>query len=131
VSNAKSAMKVFTVEEANGLLPSLRPKLLSIQQLYERIDALRDEAKLAAGASGFGGGMAGGTVYVDALYRIGKHTTEIVGLGVELKDPRRGLIDFPSNRGSRIVLLCWQLGEGDRVEWWHELETGFAGRTPL
>lgn len=124
-------MKVFTIEEANELLPSLTPKLLSIQRLYERIDELRDEAKLAAEASNFGGGMEGGTGYVDALYRIGKLTTEIVGLGVELKDPRRGLIDFPSERGSRIVYLCWQLGEGDEIEWWHEIETGFAGRTPL
>jgi hypothetical protein len=29
------------------------------------------------------------------------------------------------------VLLCWQLGEGDRIEWWHEVEDGFTGRQPL
>jgi hypothetical protein len=29
------------------------------------------------------------------------------------------------------VLLCWQMGEGDQLEWWHEIEAGFAGRQPL
>jgi hypothetical protein len=124
-------MKLFTVDEANELLPGLKPKLVGIQALYERVDSLRDQARLAADASGFGGGMEGGTAYVDALYRIGKLTTEIVGIGVELKDPRRGLIDFPSQRGARVVLLCWQLGEGDSIKWYHEIETGFAGRLPI
>jgi hypothetical protein len=126
-----TAMKLFTLEEANALLPTLEPKLRSIQNLYDRVDALRDEARLAAEAATHNGGMVGGTVYVDALYRIGKLTTEISGAGVEIKDPRRGLIDFPNMRGDRIVLLCWQIGEGDSIEWWHEVETGFAGRRPL
>jgi len=28
-------------------------------------------------------------------------------------------------------LLCWQLGEGDSIEWWHDMEAGFAGRQPI
>jgi hypothetical protein len=34
-------------------------------------------------------------------------------------------------REGRVVLLCWQLGEGDQIGWWHEQEAGFAGRQPL
>jgi hypothetical protein len=41
------------------------------------------------------------------------------------------LIDFPAMRDGRVVLLCWQLGEGEKIEWWHEVEEGFAGRQPL
>lgn len=124
-------MKVFTVEEANALIPKLRPMLESIRDHYTEINGLRDEARAAAGASDFGGGMAGGTGYVNALYRVGKLTTEIHELGVEMKDYERGLIDFPSMRSDRVVLLCWQLGEGDEIGWWHEPEAGFAGRQPL
>jgi hypothetical protein len=47
-----------------------------------------------------------------------------------LRDPRRGLVDFPSIRDGVEVYLCWQLDE-QRVEWWHEPEAGFAGRQPL
>ena len=124
-------MKLFTLEEANVLLPGIIPKLRSIQSLYSAIEGLRDAARSAAGASEFGGGMEGGTGYVNKLYKVGKLTTELHELGIELKDYSRGLIDFPSMRGERIVLLCWQLGEGDQIEWWHEPEAGFTGRQPL
>jgi hypothetical protein len=124
-------MKLFTVEEANSLLPEIAPKLEAIRIFYAVIEELRSEAKAAAGASSFGGGMAGGTSYVNTLYQIGKLTTELHEIGVEIKDHVRGLIDFPSMRGGRLVLLCWQLGEGDEIEWWHESDAGFAGRQPL
>jgi hypothetical protein len=124
-------MKLFSIEEANSLIPVLRPKLLAIQRLYARVDVLKDHARAAASASQFGGGMAGGTSYVNMLYQIGKLTTEIGELGVEMKDYSRGLIDFPHMRNGRVVLLCWQLGENDELEWWHETEAGFAGRRRL
>lgn len=124
-------MKIFTVEEANELLSFIEPKLRAIKSNYAKIDGLRESARIAAGASDFGGGMAGGSKYVETLYQIGKLTTELHELGVQLKDYSRGLIDFPSLREGRVILLCWQLGEGDRIEWWHEVESGFAGRQAL
>jgi len=124
-------MKLFTLSEANDLLPEIAPKLESIRDLYVVIDALREDASAAAGASNFGGGMEGGTGYVNTLYKVGKLTTELHEMGVEVKDHTRGLIDFPSMRGERVVLLCWQLGEGDEISWWHETDAGFAGRQPL
>ncbi len=51
-------------------------------------------------------------------------------LGVELKDPAIGLIDFRSLREGRIIYLCWRLGE-PTIAYWHDLDTGFAGRQPL
>ncbi|HQU91665.1 MAG TPA: DUF2203 domain-containing protein [Pyrinomonadaceae bacterium] len=124
-------MKLFTLEEANELLPEIRRKLVRIQKLYVEVGKMREQASAAASASEFGGGMEGGSGYVHSLYEIGKITTEINTAGVQLKDYSRGLIDFPSRRGDRIVLLCWQLGEGDKIEWWHDTDAGFAGRQPL
>ena len=124
-------MKVFTLSEANGLLPTVEPRLRKIQAHYETLASLREPAKAAAQASEFGGGMAGGSGYVQTLYEIGKLTTELHDMGIQLKDYTRGLIDFPTMKEGRIVLLCWQLGEGDRIEWWHEIEAGFSGRKPL
>ena len=124
-------MKLFTVEEANALIPVLRPKLQRIKHLYEVIGLLREAASAAAAASAAGGGMAGGSRYVKTLYEVGKLMTELGEAGVELKDHSRGLIDFPNLRNGRVVLLCWQLDEGDEVLWWHDVEAGFAGRQPL
>jgi hypothetical protein len=51
-------------------------------------------------------------------------------MGIELKDPEQGLIDFRSIREGREVYLCWKLGE-ERVSHWHEIDAGFAGRQAL
>lgn len=125
-------MKLFTIEEANDLLPVIRPKLEEIKAHYEKVAGFREKVKAAAsGAELGGGGMKGGSVYVESLYEIGKITTELFELGIQLKDYTRGLIDFPCRRDGRVILLCWQLGENEQIEWWHEIETGFAGRQAL
>ncbi|MDQ3711121.1 MAG: DUF2203 domain-containing protein [Acidobacteriota bacterium] len=126
-------MKLFTVQEANDLLLVIRPKLEKIKMQYAATTELRESAKSAAKAAtdSGGGGMESGTHYVKSLYEIGKLTTELHELGIHLKDYSRGLIDFPSLRDNRTVLLCWQLGEDEQIEWWHEVEAGFAGRQLL
>jgi len=125
-------MKLFTVEEANALLPSVRQILQKIRRSRRRLGAFRTEAKLAAeGAEQGGGGMAEGVRYAMILTHLTEEMSELEALGVQLKDFDRGLVDFPSLRDGRVVLLCWQLGEGDELEWWHDMDAGFAGRTPL
>jgi hypothetical protein len=124
-------VKLFSIDEANALIPEVAIKLQKIQRLYKRIGDQKDDAKAAAQASNLGGGMPGGTAYLRALYEIGKLTTELHADGVQLKDHSWGLVDFPCMLDGRIVLLCWQLGEPEQIEWWHEIEAGFAGRQPL
>jgi hypothetical protein len=124
-------MKLFTIDEANGTLPVIIPKLAEIRRRYSIIENLRSDARAAASASNFGGGMVGGTTYVNTLYAVGKLTSELHEIGIELKDHNRGLIDFPSLRGDRVVYLCWQDGDGDQIQWWHEVDAGFPGRQRL
>ena len=125
-------MKLFTVEEANALLPSVRHILRKVQRSRRRLSAYRHEAKLAAeGAEQGGGGMEGGSLYATILTNFTDEIAELEAIGVQLKDFDRGLVDFPSLREGRVVLLCWQLGEGDNLEWWHDMDAGFGGRTPL
>ena len=50
-------MKLFTLAEANELLPRVVPKLESIQRYYSEVEGMRDASRAAAGASDFGGGM--------------------------------------------------------------------------
>ena len=122
-------MKVFSVEEAQALLPE-------IKRLWRKIDAARaamrrlaPEAKRAAQQHG-GGGSIHGLQYVHALIALMENAQEILSHGVEIKDFEKGLCDFPHLRDGRVVLLCWMKGE-DRIEWWHDVDTGFAGRQPL
>ena len=125
-------MKIFTVQEANALLPNVRTIVGKIQRAHRKIARYSDEAKKASDAAERGGGgFADGVAYAAVLNELTTQLAELEGLGVQLKDFERGLVDFPSLRDGRVVLLCWQLGEGDELEWWHDVDAGFAGRTPL
>jgi hypothetical protein len=125
-------MKLFSVEEANALLPDVRAILVRLRRAYKRVLDFRDDAKRASeGAEVGGGGAPGGALYAASLLELSSLTGEMEALGVQIKDYSRGLIDFPHLRGERVVLLCWQLGEGDRIMWWHDVDAGFAGRQPL
>src|ERR1041384_5735573 len=108
-------MKLFTIEEANALLPSVREILQKMSRWRRRLAAFRGQAeKAAASADQGGGGMPGGALDAVALTNFGEAMSQLDGLGVQLKDPERGLVDFPSMREGKVVLLCWQLGEGDQ-----------------
>ena len=131
-ANRAKRMKLFTVDEANSLLPSVRPIVKSIQRSHRRLISFQSKAKRAAdGAENGGGGMVEGTRYARLLVELSLHTGQLESLGIQLKDYRQGLIDFPSMRDGRVVLLCWKADESDEVEWWHDIEAGFGGRQPL
>jgi hypothetical protein len=125
-------MKMFTLQEANALLPNVKIIVAKIQRAHRQLSSYREEAKKAAEAAEHGGGgLTDGVAYAAALTDLTLQLAELEALGVQLKDFERGLVDFPSLREGRVVLLCWQLGEGDELEWWHDVDAGFAGRTPL
>ena len=124
-------MKIFTVQEANALLPDVRKIVGKIQRAHRKIARYSEDAKKAAeAAERGGGGFSDGVAYAFVLTELTVQISELEALGVQLKDFERGLVDFPSLRDGRVVLLCWQLGEGDELEWWHDVDAGFAGRTP-
>ncbi len=59
--------------------------------------------------------------------QLGRLIEELAAIGVQLKDPTRGLVDFPSRFNDRTILLCWQIGEPS-ISYWHDIATGFSGR---
>jgi hypothetical protein len=128
--------RFFTVDEANALVPLLVRKIERLQAIRAAAGPLRESLRrLEEKARGNGQGRA--DELRDLQERLRHLATEadglleeIVGLGCEVKDVEQGLVDFPSERAGRVVYLCWKLGE-DRIRFWHELDTGFAGRQPL
>ena len=75
--------------------------------------------------------LPNGEHYAQLLLDLSVGAGDLESLGIQLKDYNHGLIDFPSMRDGRVVLLCWKADEGDNIEWWHDVESGFAGRQPL
>ncbi len=123
-------MKLFTVEEANALLPQLRQLLTHLDTLKLKLRQMAPDARMANERAVEGGGTSCGVEYANAVAGTLEITQEIFGLGVEVKDFDRWLCDFPHLRDGKVVYLCWQRNESC-IEWWHEIEAGFAGRQRL
>jgi hypothetical protein len=125
-----SFSRLFTVEEANALLPRLKELL---EDLAGHRDALREKAPhmepILRSSVANGGGRVGSEYGVEA-YNLYLAVERIRELGVVLKDLDMGLLDFPHEREGRVVFLCWHPPE-ERVAFWHEIEAGYAGRQPL
>ena len=127
----------FTPDEANELLPTVRPLVERMVEAKRALDAAQAEADdVSTRISGNGGGLPPARLAeVDAgvsrrATELARVLEEIQALGVVVKDLDTGLVDFPSVRDGRDVLLCWRLGE-DEVAFWHGYDDGFAGRRPI
>lgn len=125
---------LFSVEEANALIPRLTELLLALRERRDKLEAIRRGGAHHAGPSGNGHLDPTRQAEVrrgeDLAREINDLFSAITELGLELKGIDEGLVDFPSERDGRPVYLCWKLGE-ERVTFWHELDAGFAGRQPL
>ena len=125
--------RLFTLEEANALLPELRKLLEELRRAVEGHDEVAAETGAVLAKVRRNGH---GTPEESPSRRRAPHDdirrliARVQELGIELKDPRIGLVDFPSLREGRTVYLCWKLGEPS-IAFWHPIETGFAGRQPL
>ena len=130
--------KIFTLGEAQTLLPVVEALLRRAQDAGSRADELEREMQLLSQRIFLSGGMhidvsaaARRRAERDKSAQETKDTlAEIDAIGVQVKDLEQGLLDFPSLMDGKTVLLCWKLGE-PAIGHWHTEEEGFAGRKPL
>lgn len=128
-------MKTFTVEQANRTLPLVRRIVADIMALYPRWRECVAELEVLA-ATTTAGDPESRSALLERLAQtraaeIEGCIREIRELGIEYKLPLdAGLVDFPGEIGGRSVYLCWRFDESS-VQFWHELDAGFAGRQPL
>ena len=119
--------KLYTVQEANDLLPHLAPTLIELRAGSEeaiRIKEAMDQASIA------NGGSPKGEKWRKKLARVQELIDRINGWEIELRDLETGLVDFPAEIAGRPAYLCWRLGEPE-VAHWHSPDDGFQGRRPL
>jgi hypothetical protein len=119
----------YTVEQANAALPWVGERLERIRAALEILEQPQHQSALQELDMLHGGGYPGREAAAALLDVMGA-ATQLEALDIVLRDPRQGLVDFPSIRDGEEVYLCWKLDE-HRVEWWHEPDAGFAGRQPL
>jgi hypothetical protein len=130
-------VRLFTLDEAEALLPEVREELEAMRRAKAELDLLREALAGTANKAASNGhvtdadAVAGRRGRAERLAEEINHRLErFQSWGCELKGIDEGLVDFPSERDGRVVYLCWQVGE-ERIAWWHDTESGFAGRQPL
>jgi hypothetical protein len=132
------APRTYLVHEANQQLPKVRRLVGQIVELHTQLPELQDQRRIAeyrmrregsteADRDRFEESEAASRGAEDDLVRA---LEELDALGVALKDPQTGLVDFLSYREGELVELCWRLGE-DRIAHWHRIGEGYPGRKPL
>ena len=119
----------YTLEEARAELPWVGEQLGGMRGARERLTDVEAHEALADGSAGNGGGSPGKQVG-EAFVELQRGVGEFGERDIVLRDLDRGLIDFPAIRDGREVYLCWIDGEDD-IGFWHDLDTGYAGRQPL
>jgi hypothetical protein len=119
----------YTVEQANAALPWVSERLVRIRDALAELLSPDCSDALEAIDADSGGGYPGRRAAAATLTLLAA-ASELDAVDVVLRDPESGLIDFPSIRDDEEIYLCWRPGE-ERVGWWHDPESGFAGRRPL
>ncbi len=120
----------WTLEDANAALPQLRQIVGAMLQARQRIlDARPEIWPVLEKSIGNGGSRKAGDLIIE-FERVKRSTEQVSAMGIHLKDLNTGLVDFLAERDGREIFLCWRFDE-PQVQFWHELEAGFAGRQPI
>lgn len=128
--SSRAGQRYFSVTEANRALVLVRRIVTDIVRDYQRLRELHDAHQLHDSHGNAALAEQARQDYIRTVDRLSELRDELAEIGCELKDYDLGLVDFPSMREGREILLCWKLGE-ESVEHWHEIDGGFGGRQRL
>ena len=112
----------FTPRSARQALDSLRSTAESVCRLVRELERHRPKRILPD--------QPVDPDYFILVSRLQAALGRIRRRGVDVKDLRKGLLDFPARRAGRRVLLCWHVGEAS-LGFWYEQGQGLGGRQPV
>ena len=131
--------KIFSVEEANRMIPYLTQAMASLTTMAREIGGLQREIQVLGAIESTGATSRNQDVRVlrekearsaQLLEEFRAALHEVASHGCVLRDLDLGLVDFYTMARDRVVCLCWRLGE-PQVMHWHPTDEGFSGRRPL
>ena len=136
----QQSRRIFSVEEADTLVPFISDAFLEIFRLNEGARALAADINNLLGIWGneiTEPGHIDHGLYSERLEKRSEAYRQMQGLfgeiaktGAIVKDAESGLVDFYAKKGGETVMLCWKFGE-ERVKFWHPVAGGFGKRKPV
>ena len=130
--------RLFTLEEANRLVPWLEETFRGLESPMRRLQALQEQLSTLEREQRRQNGTFDRYNEVNRVQselndlgtRLQESVNRVIAEGIIVRDIGQGLVDFPHAREGREVYLCWIKGE-TRIDYWHETDRGFAHRQPL
>jgi hypothetical protein len=131
--------RIFSVEEANRLIPYLEGALGKLADSARDIAALQREVEVLSAIESSGATSRNHDVrdlrekearVTRMLEEFRTALHEVASRGCILRDLDLGLVDFYTMARDKVVCLCWRRGEA-RIAHWHTTDQGFSGRRPL
>jgi hypothetical protein len=131
--------KIFSIEEANELIPFLERALAELTTQGRGITGLRRELEVLSAIESAGASESNPDVralremeraYTQRLDHFRESLTEVSHHGCIIRDLELGLVDFYTMWRGQVVCLCWRRGEA-QIGHWHPMDEGFSGRRPL
>lgn len=118
-----TATRYFTPEEAHRTLPLVRKIVEDILNTSREVRLITEDKD----------GVIESDPQVKKLVNdLNGFMAELEEIGCFYKDWNfsLGLVDFPAIIDGQEVFLCWRSDE-DSIKYYHEIETGYAGRKPI
>jgi hypothetical protein len=126
-SKSSRPVRRFTLEQARRALPLVKRIVADIVAAHAQAVKIQQEVEATPKSKERTPLQEKMETTIDRLHDL---VDELTDVGCDLKDYQSGLVDFVGRNEGRDVCLCWKLGE-DTISYWHEIETGFAGRQPV
>jgi hypothetical protein len=131
----------YTVAEANQRVPTLQDifgRVIRLRSQLKTIYTRLDDRKFAPSTDDFTPYVKGAppdvlhdrATFKGLVELVKSEIASVQDLGCTIKDIDTGLVDWLGKSGADEVLLCWRFGEKE-VAFFHDLESGFAGRRPV
>lgn len=118
--------KIFSLEEANKLIPVVSDLLTDLKAGVDNVARLRRELDALEPSTVQARNAMQEIAFV--LGQMHSAKAELDRLGVFVQDVEQGRVDFPSQLGAEVVCLTWQQGQ-NAITHYHRLTE--ADRLPL
>lgn len=133
--------RYYTVDEVNQLVPGLQASFGLVMRLRAQLKTLYrslDTRGFAPTDENFAVALPGAPrdvvrdrgSFKGLVETLKEELAAVQSTGCFIKDIEIGLVDWFAEREGQEILLCWRYGEPE-VGFWHDLESGFAGRRPV
>ena len=123
--------KYYTVSEAEGMIPLLKPRIINLMKLTRAIEFLESvDIQYDDEYETIKQDILMNKKFHDYSLKFCMEVERMLNMGVILRDTDDGIVNFFSLHEGKEIFLCWKLGEY-KIDSWYELNSDYEFRKPV